>query len=380
MIHARTAATVAMTIMVLFAHPISTPYNNYVLLADALLHGHAWIDWPGPAIDALPYHGQRYIIEAPLPALLLLPAVALWGTATNQTLLAVVLGGLAVGTGWRLCRRFGADQWTTIALTTFLFAGTDLLFCSAFGDVWFLAHTSALCFTLLALSELTGKQRGWLVALWAICAFESRFTMIAALPVYAYWLYAHDRRALRSFALTLLPAAGLWVGYNEWRWGTIADIGYTTWYHQDVHVGEATGSPFRLRYVPEELYSFFVRPFGIAPVPPYLVPSELGTALTWTSPALILALWARRPRPLVLGLWVAVALTAIPNLLYYVNGFAQFGMRHALDFEPFLFLLMILGVAPRISAWGAVLCSYSALAGAYGTWVWTVYIRAYLDR
>jgi hypothetical protein len=32
-------------------HP--TPYNNYVLLADAFVHGHVWIDWPGAYIDAL---------------------------------------------------------------------------------------------------------------------------------------------------------------------------------------------------------------------------------------------------------------------------------------------------------------------------------------
>ena len=49
----------------------ATPYNNFVLLAQALLHGHAWIDWPGPYIDALPYHARYYVIEAPMPALLL---------------------------------------------------------------------------------------------------------------------------------------------------------------------------------------------------------------------------------------------------------------------------------------------------------------------
>ncbi len=46
----------------------------------------------------------------------------------------------------------------------------------------------------------------------------------------------------------------------------------------------------------------------------------------------------------VVALWVAALLTAVPNFLYYVNGYAQFGMRHALDFEPFLVALMMLAV------------------------------------
>jgi len=56
-----------------------------------------------------------------------------------------------------------------------------------------------------------------------------------------------------------------------------------------------------------------------------------GIAMTWTSPALAIALFARRPRALVIGLWLATLLVAGPSFLYYVNGYAQFGMRHALD-------------------------------------------------
>ena len=62
---------------------------------------------------------------------------------------------------------------------------------------------------------------------------------------------------------------------------------------------------------------------------PYATPLLEGVALTWTSPALILAFFARRPRRLLLAMWVAAILTAIPNLTYYVNGTSQFGMRHA---------------------------------------------------
>ena len=386
-------AALATFVLVLFSsHLRSTPYNNYVLLADAFVHGHIAIDWPGPNTnDALPWHGQAYVIEAPFPALLLLPFAAIWGAGTNQTLLAVVLCALAAGAAWELCERLGASLRTTFWLVLFFVAGTDLWWCSMLGDVWFVAHTAAVACTLLALVELTGKRRGWLVAVLAAGAFESRFTMVMALPFYAYVLargglgdaplaepWARKAARLRSFLLPFIPIALLWVAYNEARWGTIADIGYTEFYHQDSW-GQPSGSPFRWEYLPYEVYSFFMRPPQLAEYRqlalwPIFKVDPNGIALTWTSPALVLAVLARR-RDLVVALWLTVALLALPNFFYYLNGWYQFGMRHALDFEPFVLVLMALALRGGISRWGVVLCAYSAIVGAWGVWYWNAVYR-----
>ncbi len=243
----------------------------------------------------------------------------------------------------------------------------------------FLAHAASVAFTLLALCELLGARRGWLVALYAACAAESRFSLLLVIPVYAAMLWVDGspeerRRRLSGFALTLAPFAGLWVWYNELRWGLPYDVGYSAWYHQD-GAGESTGSPFRLAYLSNQLYSFFVRfPDRIASFP-YLVPTYNGVALTWTSPALVLAFGAREPRKLTIAMWAATLVVAIPNLLYYVNGYAQFGMRHALDFEPFLFVLMALAVRRGFGPLAATLCAYSMLAGAWGIWYWKAFYR-----
>ena len=132
-----------------------------------------------------------------MPALLLVPFAFVWGKALNQTLLATVLGAVAVGAGWELFRRLGAKVASRVWLSLFLFAGTDLWWTASLGDVWFVAHTSAVCFTLLALVEIAGKRRAWLVALWAVCAAESRFPLIVAFPVYAYLLALDDLRGGR---------------------------------------------------------------------------------------------------------------------------------------------------------------------------------------
>jgi hypothetical protein len=370
------AGFVAFAVTALISHLHATPYNNFVLLAQAFLHGRVWIDWPGTYIDALNYGGRYYVIEAPLPALLLVPLVALFGSNANQTLVAAVLEAIAIGAAWELGERLGVRRAHIAWICAFLLAGTDLLWCAMLGDVWFIAHVSAVCFTMLALVELAGKRRGWLVALFAACAFESRFSMLAAVPVYAYLLLYQGgiRRRAISFAAVLAGVAILWTLYNLARWGTWSDIGYTTWYHQD-QAGMPTGSPFRFSYLPYQLWSFFVQMPARLAGSPFLRPEFSGVAITWTSPALVLALFARRPLRCVVALWIAVILTALPNFLYYVNGYAQFGMRHALDFEPFLVALMLLAVRYRFAWWGGALIAYSCAVGLWGCWYWLAFVR-----
>lgn len=378
----------AFVITLLLSHFRSTPYNNYVLFADALLHGRLWIDWPGPYIDAVLWNGHRYIVNDPLPGILLLPYVAIAGLAANQTLLAVVLCGVAVGAAYELCVRMECDETVALWLCAFYLAGTDLLWCSMLGDVWFIAQSSAVACMTLALVELAGKNRTWLVMTLYAGAVASRFTVVMAVPLVVYLsacgglktdgvlrlAQTQWRRALAQSAAVLIPAVLLWMGYNLARWGVPWDSGHTVFFHQDA-IGSQSGSPFALSHVPYQLWSFFVQYPDFSNAWPWIRPAYSGVALTWTAPALVLAFLARRPRGLVVALWGATFLAAGPSLLYYVNGFAQYGMRHALDFIPFVFVLMILGVRQRLPAWGSALIAYSCVAGFYGVWYWNAVVR-----
>jgi len=376
------AGAVVMLAALIASRLRATPYNNYVLLADAFRHGHVWIDWPGSYIDALAYAGRHYVIEAPVPAVLLLPAVLVRGTAVNQTILSAILGGVATFAAYEVARALGVPRRATALLCGFLLLGTDLFWCAFLGDVWFIAHVSSVAFVLLALRELLGARRGSVVAIFAACAVESRFALVLSLPVFAALLWygtgtdlaeraqARDRgRRTGAFVVTLVPFVIAYLAYNVARWGVPYDIGYTFWYHQDL-AGSPVGSPFQLRYLGYQLYSFFVRFPEVSAKFPYLAPTLDGIALTWTSPALILALFARRPRRLVVAMWAAAWLVAAPSLLYYVDGYAQFGMRHALDFEPFLFVLMALALRRGFAPFGAALCAYSMAVGTWGCWLW----------
>jgi hypothetical protein len=378
LLRAIAAGLIALAFAAVLARGRATPFNGYVLLAQAFVHGRIAIDWPGAWIDALPYAGRYWVIEAPLPAVLLMPWVAIFGDA-NQTALAVLLCGVAVGACWRACEQLGTSVQTAGWSSTFLFAGTQLAWCAMLGDVWFIAHVASVACAFLALAELTGKRRGSLVALALAGAAFSRFALVLAIPVFA-WLVLRDRaprertRAALGFGAVIALGAVLWVAYNQARWGVWYDIGYTAWYHQD-SAGSPEGSPFQLRYFGYQLWSFFVQYPAFQSAWPYAVPGYGGIAMTWTSPALALALFARRPRALVVGLWLAALLVAGPSFIYYVNGYAQFGMRHALDFEPFLVVLMALAVPARVPLAAKIAIGWSVAVGWWGIWYWNAFYR-----
>jgi hypothetical protein len=349
---------------------------NYVLQADAWRHGHADIDRVGPWIDAIPWRGGWYNVEAPFPAILMLPLVALFGAHANQTLLSVTLGAAAVGAAWQLCKQLGTSVATRVALVAFLTFGTSLFWCAANGDVWLLAHVSACCFSLFALVEVTGKRRGWLVALFAAAAALSRYPLLPTLLVYPFLLNGPDRKkAIFSYVTTLVPIFAVWVWYNEIRWGTPIDSGFAL-FHKLYYLRANpwdTRAMLDVRNVHEQLRRFFVRPPIWLGHWPWVAVDRFGLALTYTSPALICAFLARRPVGFVIAGWALALITAAPSMLYIDGGGIQFGMRHALDFEPYLFLLMILALRPRAPRWAFVLIGWSVLVGVWGVWFWQTY-------
>lgn len=386
-----TAGLVSFLVILASSHLRSTVQNNYVRVAYAWLHGHMWIDWPGIWMDAIEYHGHNYGVDGPVPAIFMLPLVAIWGNAANQTLVAIVFAAVAAGLAWLLAQRLGVHSTATkVLLTVFFVAGTDVWWCAELGDVWFFAHLVAVAFIMAALVELTGKSRGLVVGILLVLAAGARAPEVAALPFFAWALWTGAMNGstptrpqqiarLRNFGILLACGAIAYIGYDELMWGTILDIGHTLYYHADGY-GSPTGSPFQLSYLPYQIYSFFFR----APILvewlqhaqwPYVKPDPYGMALTFTSPALILTFLARTPRNLVIALWIGAALVATPEFLYYLDGYSQFGMRHALDFLPYLFALMALAVRERIPRWGVVLIVWSALVGAWGVWWWNAFPR-----
>ena len=102
----------------------------------------------------------------PLPAVLLMPFVAIFGLATNSQLFGVFLGAINVALAWRMTMRLTDRRAVAVLATVFFGFGTVAWYASMLSTTWFLAHVVAITFILLAITlALDGERRERAMAL-----------------------------------------------------------------------------------------------------------------------------------------------------------------------------------------------------------------------
>ena len=99
---------------------------------------------------------------------------------------------------------------------------------------------------------------------------------------------------------------------------------------------------------------------------------DLGIALVpfWLAigSAIVLAV-VRRDR-LVTACWAAILLIGLADWSFAATGWAQFGYRYALDFMPFLFLLIVVAVGQRARWYHLLLIGLGILVNLWGVlWI-----------
>ena len=147
-------------------------YNHFVWQALAFLDGRAAITWPVQGNDffqdVLPVRdaggnltGFGLLPFPPLPAIFLLPVVAIFGLETDQRAVSVVLGAIAVGLCWWAMGRLPIGRPVRLAVTIFFAFGTVAWYAAGLGTTWFFAHVVALIPALLAVGIALGGDRSF---------------------------------------------------------------------------------------------------------------------------------------------------------------------------------------------------------------------------
>ncbi len=97
--------------------------NSYALLADAFLNGRFYAESCFD-FDCALYDGQVYVIFPPVPALIALPFVAVFGIGFQQfILLGTVCFAITGVVWWQLTRHYQADfRLALLLVVAFLFA------------------------------------------------------------------------------------------------------------------------------------------------------------------------------------------------------------------------------------------------------------------
>ena len=168
------ASLVAIALVVYtLSHPYRF-YDHFEWQAAAFLEGQAAIRYPVAATaespgnaffqDVLPVPTTDGIPRAlvpfpPLPAVVLMPFVALWGLNADGQLIFAILGALDVGIAWWMLGRLPIRTWVRIATTVFFGFGTVFWYAAQLGTTWYQAHVLAVGLALAAVGIALGSDR-----------------------------------------------------------------------------------------------------------------------------------------------------------------------------------------------------------------------------
>ena len=336
-----------------------TAYFNY--LADAFLHGQLHLRLiPASIHDLVYYGGQYYLYWPPLPAILLMPFVALFGVQVSDVGFTVAIAALnvsLVALTLRHATRRGVIDLTAEQrgwLVVFLALGTVHVTLASFGQVWFTSQIVAfggVTAAYLAALSLEGRRAFvWTGMALAAALLTRNHLILAGVWPFVYLVMRQRsvgwRRVSRNVLIGGLPivaAIGLLGLYNWLRFGNPLDNGIA--YHQmaDLFVADYQQyGYFSWRYIPMNLfYQYLAYPL------PYNSSTFMGGGLFWLSPLFVAAgvgLVRGQPRWSIGSLVLTIGLVATPILLLMGTGWAQFGPRYTLDFTFPLLLLTAIGL------------------------------------
>jgi hypothetical protein len=360
--------------------------HSLSLLASQFIKGHVSLEPTKdlPVGDISIYNGKFYMYFGPLASIILMPFVAFFGKNFPQIIIGI--GTLAVSffAVYSIAKSFKFSKADSLWLSLFFAFSTVLFSTSVINITSYLVEALGVPLVLLSLAEYFKKRRPLLIGLFLGLAVLTRVTLILALM---FFVVEFIKKGLskRDFLLLLLPfvfCLFVFGFYNFLRFHSFFETGYS--YHmahpfplsRNFEYGEIS-----LIHLPANLYSFLIMPpepilyyaKGFVLRFPYLVANPWGMAIWFTSP-LFLMLFRFKKNKYFLSTVIAIICLAIPVFTYFSVGFAQFGYRYALDFLPFLFLLLIPSLFPKLSKTAIALITIGVIFNCiYITSLWGAY-------
>jgi hypothetical protein len=347
---------------------------------------------PVGRIDGVP---RGLIPFPPLPAIVLVPAVAVFGLDADDQLLFVGLAAIDVAICWWMVGRLRVSTVVRAATTVFFAFGTVFWYTAQNTTTWYQAHIVAVGLTMLAVGlaleadgigastgdRLAIDRRGVLIGLLFGLATTARLTVILAVPFFMLVGPGRDTwRRSWSVALGAAIPVGALLAYTVVTTGQLFHPAYDRLYRLEARAYTNLGydpdwAAVDPRYLPQNLALMLLsgpvilpdrlrdtlgtidRPLctepGAArglfePDCPLALPRDTGMSILLTSPALLLAIPAfldRSRRRIVLAAALAIMLVSIADVMHFSQGWVQFGYRFANDTVPFALVLVAIGLS-----------------------------------
>lgn len=317
-------------------------YNHYTYLADSFLHGRLDMVRPPPHQNDWAFHEERWFVSfPPVPAVLMIPGVAIWGWqpdepspvpdswqragtthgcfAFNQgpfNLIFAPLPPMLLLLLLEALRRSGRSRrsrWENLVLVVLFGLGTVYFPAAVQADTWHIAHTIGCTFLCLYLLASLEGRHPLLAGLCLGLAFGSRTPMIFAFPFFMYEVVrAHGvieirnwggrlralfqpkiLRSLLFFGVIVALLVGAWLAANYLRFGDFMDFGHRHLQVRWLPRIERWGL-FDFHYLPKNLAAALVTLPWATEESPFFQIGHHGLAIWFTTPVLFLLLWPRK--------------------------------------------------------------------------------------
>ena len=350
---------------------------------------------------------EFFVSFPPMPAVLMLPGVALRGFRFNDVWFTLLLAALSAAALFHLLERLrlegetGRTMTDNALLTAFFAAGSVHLWCSVLGQVWFTALVVGVLFTTLYVQAAWRARSPFWAGVFLAGAFASRTPLLFSVVLFALFFLFPGGRLRRDWGRAfwrdglLFAAAPLVVGValmllNHARFESLGEFGHT--YLAGGQFGRIREHGlFNGRFVSLNLTAMFTLLPRFSAEGPWVQISRHGLALWFTMPALLWACWPRDRQLMPAAqrehvatarryCWFAVLAVAIPHIWYQNTGWEQFSYRFAMDYLVYLVVLLAfcghrLGAAFRvalaagvlINAFGAV--TFGRMPRFYANWL-----------
>jgi hypothetical protein len=348
----------------------------FLYQAQSLLHGRLDIDMPASATDIVVVNGKHYIVYPPMPAILMIPGVAIFGLHFSDILFTLLCSALNFPLLFFLFEQARANGLTRRStnenafIALLLYFGSINMWLSLGGKMWFTAHIVCFTFTLGSLLLALRRQFTWSAVLLA-CAFFSRATVLLGFPLLVYLAWQDGGRGtdVQRFVASvrarvpdwsaipwrrIVPVVGvaavmlaLFMLRNFAIFGSPFESGYAVLIHQRYSV--VKDGPFSPKYIPANILANFFDtprisfqgPFDRHPVISMLN-GGVGISVFVTTPLFLYLFWRNRAFSwLRAALWITIGFVVAAVLLFHAAGWVQFGARYLFDGYPYAFLLFV---------------------------------------
>lgn len=315
-----------------------------------------------PERDIANYYNNFYVYFGPLASLLLTPFVLVFGTPFPQVGIGIASMITSFIVIYLISKKLKFSSIDSLWLSLFFVFSTVLFSSSVINITAYQVESLGVPFILLSIWAYLSKKNALLIGIFLGLAVLTRFTLILSI-VFFFMEFLKKRFSLKQLIFCVIPvlisilALGI---YNNHRFHSLFETGYN--YNISINSPPISGNlihgDISIRHLAANLYSFLI----MAPLPlrekdtigfvldfPYLKADGWGMAIWFTSPLFLYLLTSFKKGKYTFSAVAVSILLAVPVFLWYSIGYAQFGYRYALDFLPFLFLILLPSLAPRLT-------------------------------